>query len=135
MSRSERARVGGPGGSRTGPRGLRLALLACVVVATACRQSGSTVLGKPPQGATRTIISVRVGDSPPQVTVGGVMVEKCPVAGCWFRLSDATGTIKVDTKAAGFVVVDVPLQSQLTVAGRVITEGSDVVLEATGLRY
>jgi hypothetical protein len=63
------------------------------------------------------------------------MIEKCPVAGCWFRLQDPTGTIKVDTKSAGFVVVDVPLQSQVIVAGKVVAEGSDVVLEATGLRY
>ena len=63
------------------------------------------------------------------------MIEKCPVAGCWFRLRDQTGTIKVDTKAASFVVVDVPLQQTMTVAGKVATEGNEVVLEATGLRY
>jgi uncharacterized protein YdeI (BOF family) len=114
---------------------LEFVLLACLMLATSCHKSNATVLGKAPKGAPRPILSVRAGDTPPLVTIGGVMVEKCPVAGCWFRLRDPTGTIKVDTKSAGFVVVDVPLQSQVTVAGKVVTEGSDVMLEATGLRY
>ena len=114
---------------------LALVLLACVGLATACQKSSSTVMGKAPKGQPRTILSVRAGDTPTQVTIGGVMIEKCPVAGCWFRLRDSTGTIKVDTKAAGFVVVDVPLQSPVTVTGRIVAEGNDVILEATGLRY
>ena len=114
---------------------LVLVLLACLVLATACRKSSATVLGKAPKGQPRSILSVRAGDTPPQVTISGIMIEKCPVAGCWFRLSDPSGTIKVDTKSAGFVVVDVPLQRQVTVTGQVTTEGSDVILEATGLRY
>jgi uncharacterized protein YdeI (BOF family) len=63
------------------------------------------------------------------------MVEKCPVAGCWFRLRDHTGTIKVDTKSAGFVVVDVPLEQKMTVAGTVTSDGDEVVLAATGVSY
>ena len=114
---------------------LVLVLLACVGLATGCHKPSGTVLGKAPKGQPRTILAVRSGDTPPQVTIGGVMVEKCPVAGCWFRLHDSTGTIKVDTKSAGFVVVDVPLQSQVTVTGRIVADGSDVMLEATGLRY
>ena len=114
---------------------LGLVLLACRGLATACRNSSATVLGKAPKGQPRSILSVRAGDTPPQVTISGVMIEKCPVAGCWFRLSDSSGTIKVDTKSAGFVVVDVPLQKQVIVAGKVVAEGSDVILEATGLRY
>ena len=74
-------------------------------------------------------------DTPPHVTVDGVMIEKCPVAGCWFRLRDGTGVIKVDTKSAGFVVVDVPLKSRVTVAGRVLVEGDEIVIEATGVRF
>ena len=65
----------------------------------------------------------------------GSLTEKCPVAGCWFVLQDAGGTIKVDTKNAGFVVVDVPLRSTVTVAGRVVTNGSERFIDATGLRY
>ena len=63
------------------------------------------------------------------------MFEKCPTAGCWFRMRDGTGVIKVDTKAAGFVVVNVPLESKVTVAGKVTADGNDVQIEATGVRY
>jgi len=63
------------------------------------------------------------------------MLEKCPVAGCWFRLQDRTGIIKVDTKLAGFVVVNVPLESKVTVAGKVAADGDQIVIEATGIRY
>jgi hypothetical protein len=63
------------------------------------------------------------------------MVEKCPVAGCWFRLRDDTGIIKVDTKSAGFAVVKVPLETRVTITGTVITESDEVFIAATGLRY
>ena len=63
------------------------------------------------------------------------MIEKCPVAGCWLRVQDRTGTIKVDTKSAGFVVVNVPLESKVTVAGKIVMEGDETVIEAEGLRY
>jgi uncharacterized protein YdeI (BOF family) len=117
------------------PLWLVFGLMVCLLLPTACHKSSATILGKPPRGTPRTILSVRAGDTPPQVTISGVMIEKCPVAGCWFRLRDATGIIKVDTRLAGFVVVDIPLQSQVTVAGKVVAEGSDVLLAATGLRY
>ena len=63
------------------------------------------------------------------------MVEKCPVAGCWLKVQDQSGTIMVDTKLAGFVVVNVPLESKVTVAGKIVTEGDEVLIEASGLRY
>ena len=69
------------------------------------------------------------------VALNGIMTEKCPVAGCWFMLRDESGTIKVDTKNAGFVVVSVPLNSKLTVAGRVMTNGTERFIEADGARY
>jgi hypothetical protein len=51
-------------------------------------------------------------------------------------LRDESGVIKVDTKDAGFVVVDVPLQMSVTVAGRVGTNSvGERLLKATGLRY
>jgi hypothetical protein len=50
-------------------------------------------------------------------------------------LRDGTGLIKVDTKSAGFVVVNVPLESQMTVAGKAVAEGDEVMIEATGIRY
>ncbi len=87
-----------------------------------CHKPQGTVLGKPPRGEPQTISAVRASDTPPQVTLSGVvMVEKCPVSGCWLRLSDATGTIKVDTKSDGFIVVNVPLESKVTISGRVVT--------------
>jgi uncharacterized protein YdeI (BOF family) len=63
------------------------------------------------------------------------MIEKCPTAGCWFRLRDGTGVIKVDTKSAGFVVVNVPVDQKMTVAGKVVADGDEVVVEATGISF
>ncbi len=63
------------------------------------------------------------------------MIEKCPVAGCWFRLHDDTGTIKIDTKAAGFVVSAVPLETKMSVAGKISDTDGEVIIEATGVRY
>ena len=111
------------------------AAVICLSLASACHQPKGNILGKAPKGEPRTILAVRAGDTPPQVTVSGVMIEKCPVAGCWFRLRDHTGVIKVDTKSAGFVVVKVPLESQVTVSGKVVSDGDEVVIEATGVRY
>ncbi len=102
---------------------------------TGCHKPHGTVLGKTPKGEPRTILSVRAGDTPSQVTVSGVMIEKCPVAGCWFRLRDRTGVIVVDTKSVGFVVANVPLESPMTVVGKVVAAGDDIVIEAAGVRY
>ena len=63
------------------------------------------------------------------------MIEKCPAAGCWFIIRDGTGIIKADTKLAGFVVVDVPLQTRLTVGGTMVSSDSERLLRATGVRY
>jgi uncharacterized protein YdeI (BOF family) len=109
--------------------------LAVVTCLSGCRREAGTVLGKSPSGEVRNIIAVRAGETPPRVTLKGQMVEKCPVAGCWFYLQDDTGTIKVDTKTAGFVVVNVPLHSKVTVSGTVVSQSEDVSLQATGLRY
>lgn len=100
-----------------------------------CGKTADKVKGVAPQGEPRTILAVRAGDTPSAVTIRGTMIEKCPVAGCWFRLADDTGVIKVDTKAAGFVVTEIPLKASLTVGGRVAHEGDETVLQASGLRY
>src|SRR5262245_7014997 len=106
---------------------MRLAALAVIcLIAAGCGKPAGKVLGKVPKGETLTILAVRAGDTPPQVTLEGAMIEKCPVSGCWFRLRDKTGTIKVDTKAAGFTVVGVPLESKLTVSGKIVSEGNEV---------
>jgi uncharacterized protein YdeI (BOF family) len=70
-----------------------------------------------------------------EVTLRGKLVEKCPVAGCWFVIRDETGTIKVDTKTAGFVVLDVPLQKQILIDGIVSGDGAARVIDAKGVRY
>ncbi len=109
--------------------------LLCVVLA-ACRPAGARTLGRVPTAVTQTVSQLRQASVlPTECTVAGEMIEKCPVAGCWFVLRDATGTIKVDTKSAGFVVLDVPLHARVRVAGRLVAEGSERVVEATGLRY
>jgi len=116
---------------------LALILLVSVVLSLAagCHKVSGTILGKAPKGQVRTILAIRAGDTPPQVTISGVMVEKCPTAGCWLRVKDDTGLIKVDTKAAGFTVVNVPLETKVTVAGKIVMEGDEPLLEATGLTY
>jgi len=118
-------------------RALRLAgiVWVCLLLCAGCHQLNSTVLGKAPQGEPQTISSVKNGNAS-SVTIQGVMIEKCPVAGCWFYLRDSTGVIKVDTKLAGFVVLDVPLQSRLTVTGSKVMAGSnEITIAASGIRY
>lgn len=110
-------------------------ILSLFVFAAGCHKPKDRVLGKPFETGLRTVLAVQAGDTPPKVALSGVLVEKCPVAGCWFRLRDDTGIIKVDTKNANFVVVDVPLQTKLTVSGKVATEGGEVILDASGLKY
>ena len=112
-----------------------LLLALFVFLLGGCHKPKGSVLGTPPDGEVRTVLAVQAGETPSNVTLAGVMVEKCPVAGCWFRLRDRTSVIKVDTKSAGFVVVDVPLESTVTVSGKVVTEGDEVVIQATGVRY
>jgi uncharacterized protein YdeI (BOF family) len=110
-------------------------ILISLLVATGCHQTQGTVLGKIMESESRTIQSVKAGSAGSPVTLKGVMIEKCPVAGCWFRLRDNTSVIKVDTKSAGFVVVNVPLETRMIVTGRIATNGNEVEIEATGIRY
>jgi uncharacterized protein YdeI (BOF family) len=106
-----------------------------VFAGSACGKQKGTVLGQPPKGEPQTMLAVRDGITPPNVTLRGLILEKCPTAGCWFLISDRTGALKVDTKNAGFVVAKIPLQTEVTVSGKIVYEGSEPVLEATGLRY
>ena len=113
----------------------RACCVCLLLLLVGCHRPQGQVLGKAPQGERRTIQSIRQREAPSIVTISGVMFEKCPVAGCWLRVRDETGTIKVDTKSAGFVVVDVPLNCKVTVMGKVVNEGGEVSLEAEGLQY
>ncbi|MEO8428868.1 MAG: hypothetical protein ABI651_17365 [Verrucomicrobiota bacterium] len=109
--------------------------LFLVAFLTGCGDQHPIILGKPPEGSPRSIANSKATDSSGTVTVRGVMVEKCPVAGCWFILRDQTGRIKVDTKGAGFVVLDVALRTTVTVTGKIAANGAEKIIEASGLRY
>lgn len=108
---------------------------ACFSLLAGCRGSGQNVLGAAPEGKPVTVAAAQAAAVKEPVTVRGKLVEKCPVAGCWFMVKDATGVMKVDTKAAGFVVLDVPLGVDITVSGKTAPNGSERMVEATGVRY
>lgn len=114
----------------------RVILPALLTLCAGCSEEGTRALGKPFDILTIANVTLaRQTNAEASLILRGSLTEKCPVAGCWFLLQDAGGTIKVDTKNAGFVVVDVPLQSTVTVAGRIVTNGSERFIDATGLRY
>ena len=107
--------------------------LVGILLLAGCNSSAPTILGTPPANTPVNTVdqAARFTKAAP-VTVQGEMIEKCPVAGCWFKLRDKTGVVRVDTKAAGFVVTDVPLHTQMTVQGRADAQGG---VAATGIRY
>lgn len=112
-----------------------ICILGVVALLGACGKPQGKVLGKAPRGEPQTILAVRDGITPPDVTLRGKIIEKCPTAGCWFYLADRTGAIKVDTKIAGFVITKITLQTEVTVSGKIVHEGNEPVLQATGLRH
>ena len=114
-------------------RWLQLAFVLALLFG--CGKHSSTTLGQRFDGHVTTIAAAKRADPASLAIVHGTMIEKCPEAGCWFLLRDESGVIKVDTRDAGFVVVDVPLQVSLTVAGHAATNGAERVLKATGLHY
>ncbi len=124
-----------PGAAIRGRRGVVWALGVLLLLGGGCRRSGATVLGVAPTPPPVSIAAARAAHPGQRLSVHGRMVEKCPVAGCWFVLQDGTGKLRVDTKTAGFVVVDVPLESRLTVSGWIRTTDGETNLEANGLRY
>ena len=111
------------------------ALLTSLLVVAGCGQQPGTVLGRNPEGVRSDTLAIRAGDTPPDVVIQGKLVEKCPQAGCWFKVDDGAGIIKVDTKAAGFVVTDIPLETVVTVGGKIVMVDEEQQIEATGLRY
>src|SRR5215510_14909196 len=111
-----------------------LCVMLLAVGLIGCGQKGK-VLGKTPKDPLATILAINAGTAPQHITLQGTMIEKCPQAGCWFRIDDGSGVIKVDTKAAGFVVSNIPLNTKVTVSGKVVSEGDEQQLQATGLLY
>jgi len=112
-----------------------LPLVFVAALFTGCLERKPKILGSAFDGKSVAVATAKQSDPGSRLIVHGTMIEKCPEAGCWFVLRDESGVIKVDTKDAGFVVVDVPLQVSLTVAGQVDTNGAGRILKATGLRY
>ena len=99
-----------------------------------CSSRQTSVLGRAPNAQPPTDVRLLSSQAGNVVTLEGEMVEKCPVAGCWFMLRDKTGIVRVDTKAAGFVVSEVPLHTKMTVSG-IVAPGYEVGLKASGVRY
>ena len=113
----------------------RFLVLAVLILGTSgCGHKGK-VLGKAPQDPHTTVLAIHAGDAPARLSLEGTMIERCPQAGCWFRIDDGTGVIKVDTKNAGFVVTSVPLNAKVKVAGKLHHLEDDVQIDATGLTY
>src|ERR1043165_3657422 len=110
-----------------------VSVLAVLFLFSACsKQEG--VLGR---FERREVLSIAAAKAAPQTSLNlaGKLVEKCPVAGCWFYVQDATGRIKVDTRNAGFVVLDVPIGTRLEVSGTLRRDGAERIIEAQGLRF
>ncbi len=112
-----------------------LCLVGSALLLAGCAWRGSTVLGKEPGGSAVSVAAVRGLPEQTPVVVRGTIVEKCPVAGCWFFLRDTSGVMKVDTKSAGFVVLEVPLGTTVSVGGHTGGSGDVRVVNASGIRY
>jgi uncharacterized protein YdeI (BOF family) len=111
-----------------------LAAAGTAIAGTGCASGPKTTLGTVAE--TAPVVAVRdVKEKEGTITLRGTMVEKCSVAACWFRLKDDTGVVKVDLKAAGFTVTDVPTNATVVVTGIPVKGGDEVELAATGLRY
>ena len=82
-----------------------------------------------------TLATVQKMKPSTSVVAQGTMVEKCPVAGCWFMLHDKTGIIKVDLKATKQNVVNIPLNSAVTVHGKVAQNGSQKMIQAVSATF
>ena len=115
---------------------MRCAFIVLLVFScSGCFERTGKTLGNALEGTPISIVATERLTSDLPIVLHGTMTKKCPVAGCWFMLRDETGIVKVDTKNGGFVVVDVPLNTQIAVAGRVVGNGTERFIEATGVRY
>ena len=105
-----------------------------MMVAGCAQEKPAAILGTRPSDAAPVHIASLTKSKQPQ-TISGTMIDKCPVAGCWFHVKDSTGVIKVDTKNSGFVVTDVPINSHVTVTGLMRGGDDDQTLTASGMSY
>jgi len=112
----------------------RIVIYVAVFAMAGCANvKPDAVLGAKPSDSTPVKIASLSKSKTPQ-TIHGVMIDKCPVAGCWFHVKDSSGVVKVDTKNSGFVVTNVPINSQVTVTG-IVRESDEQTLTATGMSY
>lgn len=86
-------------------------------------------------GETANVAAIQKMKLTSPVVARGTMVEKCPIAGCWFKLHDPTGIIKVDLKATKLNVLDKPLNSEVTVRGKVVQNGSEKMIQAASATF
>ena len=110
-------------------------LVLCIWLLPGCSEHKPTTFGARVQGVATSIGAVADMEVDSPVVLDGVMTKKCPVAGCWFMLTDKTGTIKVDLKNSEFVVVDVPLKAKMIVGGHIVTNDTERFIEAAGVRF
>ena len=99
------------------------ALSALLWLLGGCAAHRAEVRGKAPSGSPTAVARLASVPTDGTVTVRGTMIEKCPTAGCWFVLQDNTGRVRVDLKAAGFVVTDLPTGGAVAVSGRLRRDG------------
>lgn len=111
------------------------ALGVALVALSGCASPATTIGATPDESRAPVVATAALKPGKTPVTLKGVLVDKCPTAACWFHLRDATGTVKVDMKASGFTVTDVPVNATVTVTGVARSDGGEPYLSATGLRY
>ena len=115
-------------------RYIAVSVTLVMMVAGCAQVKPAAVLGARPSDTPPVRIASLSTSKQPQ-TISGTMIDKCPIAGCWFHVKDSTGVIKVDTKNSGFVVTDVPINSHVTVTGLMRGSDHDQTLTATGMSY
>lgn len=116
----------------------KIALLAGLFVGATllagCHKAEIKTMGAPLASVPLISVKEMKASKGKTVLVRGTMIEKCPVSGCWFKLQDKSGVVKIDAKAAGFVVSEIPLNTEITAGGKVTDDDSPTVM-ATGIRY
>ena len=93
------------------------------------------------QGSAPQVDIVDIADIEPshigqQVAIAGTITKECPHTGCWAIIEDATGQIRIDTKAGGFAL---PLRregSKVQIVGQVIEkENGDLEIAAQSAEF